>query len=224
MSLIIGDLRCRACGELFALYTAGGGQSMNSANDVNKGRWMVLAFASVVLLTGFILGRLSASSDLASAETKAASATPTAGVPVSSPVMPGYSTAAAPAGATSPAYPGGLAQTANGFDPAMPPDFRSGYSEGFKQGFSEASTRVTSEPRPRTTNTVVTRRVYYSPAPRPVYYEKKKNSTLKTVLTIAAPAAIGAGVGAAVAGGKGAGAGALIGGGGGALYHLIRNH
>ena len=197
---------------------------MNSANDVNKGRWMVLAFASVVLLTGFILGRLSASSDpTASAETKAASATPVAGAPAQSPAMPGYATAAAPAGAMNPAYPGGLAQTANGFDPAMPPEFRSGYSEGFKQGFAEASTRVTSNPVPRT-NTVVTRRVYYTPTARPVYYEKKKNSTLKTVLTIAAPAAIGAGVGAAVAGGKGAGAGALIGGGGGALYHLIRNH
>lgn len=199
-------------------------KSMNSANDVNKGRWMVLAFASVVLLTGFILGRLSASSDpVANAETKAASATPVAGLPGASPVMPGYATAAAPAAATNPAYPGGLAQTANGFDPAMPPDFRTGYSEGFKQGFAEASTRVTEQPRPRTTNTVVTRRVYYQPAARPVYYERKKNSTLKTVLTIAAPAAIGAGVGAAVAGGKGAGAGALIGGGGGALYHLIRN-
>lgn len=196
---------------------------MNSANDVNKGRWMVLAFASVVLLTGFILGRLSASSDpVASAETKAVTATPAAGAPAPSAMMPGYATAAAPAAATNPAYPGGLAQTANGFDPAMPPDFRTGYSEGFKQGFSEASTRVTSNPvaQPRT---VVTRRVYYTPAARPVYYEKKKNSTLKTVLTIAAPAAIGAGVGAAVAGGKGAGAGALIGGGGGALYHLFRN-
>jgi len=192
-------------------------KSMNSANDVNKGRWMVLGFASMVLLTGFILGRLSASSDpVASAETKALSA---GSAP--SPGTPGYATTAAPAAATSPAYPGGLAQTANGFDPAMPPDFRSGYSEGFKQGFAEASTSVA---RPRTTNSVVTRRVYYTPAARPVYYERKKNSTLKTVLTIAAPAAIGAGVGAAVGGGKGAGAGALIGGGGGALYHLIRNH
>jgi len=195
---------------------------MNSANDVNKGRWMVLAFASMVLLTGFILGRLSASSDpVASAETNAPSAAATG----PSPLTPGYATAAAPSAATSPAYSGGLAQTATGFDPAMPPDFRSGYSEGFKQGFAEASTRVTSSSvaRPRTTNTVVTRRVYYTPAARPVYYERKKNSTLKTVLTIAAPAAIGAGVGAAVGGGKGAGAGALIGGGGGALYHLIRN-
>jgi hypothetical protein len=42
------------------------------------------------------------------------------------------------------------------------------------------------------------------------------------ILTIAAPAAIGAGIGALVGGKKGAGVGALFGGGGGALYHLIK--
>jgi len=43
------------------------------------------------------------------------------------------------------------------------------------------------------------------------------------ILTIAAPAAIGAGIGGIARGGKGAGIGALLGGGGGALYHLYKN-
>lgn len=100
---------------------------------------------------------------------------------------------------------------------------RPGYNEGFKQGYADgfksrvesqnlASRNVSTAPR-----VVRERVVYRSTAPR------KKNSTLNTVLTIAAPAAIGAGVGGAVGGGKGAGVGAAIGGGGGALYHLIKN-
>jgi len=43
------------------------------------------------------------------------------------------------------------------------------------------------------------------------------------ILTIAGPAAVGAGIGAIAKGGKGAGIGALIGGGGGALYHLFKH-
>ena len=43
------------------------------------------------------------------------------------------------------------------------------------------------------------------------------------ILRIAAPAAIGAGIGAIANGGKGAGIGALLGGGGGALYQLIKH-
>jgi hypothetical protein len=51
----------------------------------------------------------------------------------------------------------------------------------------------------------------------------RRNSRTRTILTIAAPAAIGAGLGALFGGGKGAGVGALLGGGGGAAYHLLRN-
>jgi hypothetical protein len=43
------------------------------------------------------------------------------------------------------------------------------------------------------------------------------------ILTIAGPAAVGAGIGAIARGGKGAGIGALLGGGGGALYYLIKH-
>jgi hypothetical protein len=48
-------------------------------------------------------------------------------------------------------------------------------------------------------------------------------STGRAILTVAAPAAIAAGVGALIGGKKGAAVGALLGGGGGAAYHLIRN-
>ena len=61
---------------------------------------------------------------------------------------------------------------------------------------------------------------------RPVVYparERRHGSKFKTALTIAAPAAIGAGIGLAAGGGKGAGVGALIGGGGGALYHMFKD-
>ena len=57
-------------------------------------------------------------------------------------------------------------------------------------------------------------------------YERWNNgvgSTGRAVLTVAAPAAVGAGVGAILGGGKGAGIGALLGGGGGAFYYLLRH-
>ncbi len=55
------------------------------------------------------------------------------------------------------------------------------------------------------------------------YEARKGHSTRNMILRIAAPAAIGAGIGAIAGGKRGAGAGALIGGGGGALYHLIKH-
>lgn len=54
------------------------------------------------------------------------------------------------------------------------------------------------------------------------YY--RGHSTRNLVLTVAAPAALGAGIGAIAGGGKGAGIGALVGGGGGALFYLLKHH
>ena len=54
------------------------------------------------------------------------------------------------------------------------------------------------------------------------YY--RGDSTRNLILTVAAPAAVGAGIGAIAGGGKGAGIGALVGGGGGALFYLLRHH
>jgi hypothetical protein len=71
-------------------------------------------------------------------------------------------------------------------------------------------------------------RTYYSPyryrsvaADR--YYRSRGHSTRDTILRIAGPAAVAAGVGALLGGKSGAGIGALLGGGGGAIYHLTRN-
>lgn len=47
-------------------------------------------------------------------------------------------------------------------------------------------------------------------------------STGRAILTVGAPAAIGAGIGALLSGKKGAAVGALLGGGGGAAYYLIK--
>lgn len=58
---------------------------------------------------------------------------------------------------------------------------------------------------------------------RTTRYKQRRNSKTKTILRIAAPAAIGAGIGALAGGKKGAGVGALLGGGGGALYHLYKS-
>ena len=55
------------------------------------------------------------------------------------------------------------------------------------------------------------------------YRVRRGHSTRNMLLTIGAPAAIGAGLGALFGGGKGAGVGALLGGGGGAAYYLVKH-
>ncbi|MEP7272082.1 MAG: hypothetical protein ABI882_11305 [Acidobacteriota bacterium] len=106
---------------------------------------------------------------------------------------------------------------------------RAGYNDGFKQGFAAGyESRVSDVPAApvsRLRSAPTRERVVYRSVERerPVLEGRKKNSTLKTVLTIAVPAALGAGVGGAIGGKKGAGVGALLGGGGGGLYHLIKN-
>lgn len=56
------------------------------------------------------------------------------------------------------------------------------------------------------------------------YYARRRgHSTRNMLLTIGAPAAIGAGLGALFGGGKGAGIGALLGGGGGATYYYVKH-
>ena len=67
------------------------------------------------------------------------------------------------------------------------------------------------------------RNSYYRSSYNNNYRRAPRSSKLRTALTIAAPAALGAGVGAWAGGKKGAGVGALLGGGGGALYHLFKS-
>jgi|SRR5215813_2593857 len=52
---------------------------------------------------------------------------------------------------------------------------------------------------------------------------RRDHSTRNMILTVAAPAALAAGIGGIAGGGKGAGIGALLGGGGGALYYLLKH-
>lgn len=93
---------------------------------------------------------------------------------------------------------------------------RAGYNDGFKEGFADGyQARQTTA---QTQYQRVSRSTTYRSSPA-----RRGNSKLKTALTIAAPAAIGAGIGVMAGGKKGAAAGALIGGGGGALYHLYKN-
>lgn len=101
--------------------------------------------------------------------------------------------------------------------------YEDGYRAGYRDGHQDCST---------TQNTSSVRRSSYAPryAPRTRvagtrYYAapRRGHSTRNMILTIAGPAAVGAGIGAIAKGGKGAGIGALLGGGGGALYHLFKH-
>jgi hypothetical protein len=184
---------------------------------------IAIAMASILLLSGFAVGRMLDTPKTTAAEDDKAA---------TSQVIEDTSTRAAKENQAfylsdfktgySEGYNAGVAlQSSN-----VAATDREGFNDGFKQGYAdgyqvrmnEQPTQVSRNLRPATSGTrFAQQQVVYQPAPR------KKNSTLKTVLTIAAPAAVGAGVGGAVGGKKGAGVGALIGGGGGALYHLIKN-
>ena len=101
--------------------------------------------------------------------------------------------------------------------------YEEGYRAGYRDGHQDCSTtqntssvRRTSYVRRSSPRTRVAGATYYA-APR------RGHSTRNMILRIAAPAAIGAGIGGIAKGGKGAGIGALLGGGGGALYHLIKH-
>jgi hypothetical protein len=107
---------------------------------------------------------------------------------------------------------------------ASPTNYEDGYRAGYRDGHQDCSTsqntssvRRTSYARRYAPRTRVAGARYYA-APR------RGHSTRNMILTIAGPAAVGAGIGAIARGGKGAGIGALIGGGGGALYHLIKHN
>ena len=109
------------------------------------------------------------------------------------------------------------------------------FEEGYRAGYRDAQQDCTSTAQvaartyaPAGYTNGGSRRTYTSRrrgvAGRTYYVERRRgHSTRDLILTIAAPAAIGAGVGAIAGGKKGAGVGALLGGGGGALYHLVRN-
>jgi hypothetical protein len=100
--------------------------------------------------------------------------------------------------------------------------FEDGYRAGYRDGHQDCGSTN------QVTRTRYTPRARYAPRVRVAgarYYAegRRGHSTRNMILRIAAPAALGAGIGAIAGGGKGAGAGALIGGGAGALYHLVKH-
>src|SRR6266511_2854090 len=167
-------------------------------------RILAIVLGAAMLISGFAFGRMAETPKTVAEESKSALAT--ASSPSSSPAPE-----ASPAtSAETSSVTTGAASESQAFYLS---DFKNGYADGFqaraKQGVTRPVTRAARQ------------EVVYRPSGSSA--RRRGDSKLKTVLTIAAPAAIGAGIGAAAGGGRGAAAGALIGGGGGALYHIIKN-
>jgi hypothetical protein len=133
-------------------------------------------------------------------------------------------------------YSEGFRQALSGEEGSLVNSSREGYNEGFKAGYAAGFDERAEQPNARVAGAaaagspVVAQSVVYR-QPRRAYassaaydYREPRRSRMgpktKAALRIAAPAAIGAGIGAISSGKKGAGVGALIGGGAGALYHL----
>ncbi len=181
-----------------------------------------ITIASSLLLGGFAFGRLSETPKTNAAEENKAALSQPAPSPLTaakddqqfylSDFKTGYTDG----------YNAGLSSESTSVVTTQRTGYNDGYKEGYTDGYqnrvNQPQTVVTSVARP-TRVIQRDREVVYRSAPA----QRRKRSTLNTVLTIAAPAAVGAGVGGAIGGGKGAGVGALLGGGGGALYTLIKN-
>jgi hypothetical protein len=186
-----------------------------------KNKIIGIAIATVLLLGGFAFGRFSDTPRTNAEENKAALASPSPLATAAAKDDQQFYLSDFKTGYTD-GYNAGLSSEPTSVVATNRTGYNDGYKEGYTDGYqvrvNQQPTVVTTVTRPATRVVQRDREVVYRSAPA-----RRKNSTLKTVLTIAAPAAIGAGVGGAVGGGKGAGVGALIGGGGGALYHLIKN-
>lgn len=193
-----------------------------------KQRIIAISIASALMLSGFAFGRIIESPKNTSAQENNAVTNP---LPFAS-SQPQPAETASSANAETEAfylkdfktgYDEGYNSAATGQTVSVASTDRAGYNEGFKQGYADAyqARQLNKQPAaaPVAYRSGSQQTAYRSSAP----VRKSGNSKLKTVLTIAAPAAVGAGIGAAAGGKKGAAIGALIGGGGGAAYHLYKN-
>jgi hypothetical protein len=194
-------------------------------------RILAIVLGAAMLISGFAFGRMAETPKTVAEESKSSLAT--ASSPSSSPApeaSPATSVETTAAASESQAfylsdfktgYTDGYNAGRIGQSSSVTNTTRAGYNDGFKNGYADGfqarAKQGVTQPGARASRQEVVYRPSGSSARR------RGDSKLKTVLTIAAPAAIGAGIGAAAGGGKGAAAGALIGGGGGALYHLIKN-
>ena len=193
-----------------------------------RNRLIVFGMATVLVLSGFAFGRWTSTEKVA-AFNAGSPVTTTSPAPA---LAPGSDAQSFYLSDYKTGYSEGFQSGTTGQGTGLATTTREGYNEGFKKGFADGFQQrnvanVSMVPNQFSSTSVqpVATRVAYRTAyrERPVFVERRRGSKLKTILTIAAPAAIGAGVGAAFGGGRGAGAGALIGGGGGALWHLLRN-
>ncbi len=189
-------------------------------------RMIAITVSAALLLSAFALGKMSNTSDPVAAEKNAATVSannPTAATTAANPdaqtfYLTDYKTG----------YDEGYQQGKTGEGTSVMNSMRTGFNDGFKEGYS-AGTETRLAPQPVQTRTVVQPTSYRQARSqvvyqeRPAYHQPRRSSKMRTALTIAAPAAVGAGIGALAGGKKGAGAGALIGGGGGVLYHLFKN-
>ena len=178
-------------------------------------RKIAIGVATALLLSGFAMGRVFDSPKPASAEESKAALVQT---PLTQPATAGNEAFYLKDFKTG--YDDGYQMGLTKQSPNLAVTERAGYNEGFKEGYADSyqleqrpiqGVPVSYRNRPGTVY-----RTSYAPA-------RRRSSKLKTALTIAAPAAIGAGIGVAAGGKKGAAVGALLGGGGGALYHLFKN-
>src|SRR5499426_2626570 len=196
-------------------------------------RILAIVLGAAMLISGFAFGRMAETPKTVAEESKSSLAT--ASSPTSSPspeASPATSAETTSAASENQAfylsdfktgYTDGYNAGMSGQSSSVNNTTRAGYNDGFKNGYADGfQTRAKqATARPATVTRAARQEVVYRSSGGTV--RRRGDSKLKTVLTIAAPAAIGAGIGAAAGGGRGAAAGALIGGGGGALYQVLKN-
>jgi hypothetical protein len=119
---------------------------------------------------------------------------------------------------------GAAEQSANAGATATSQTYEEGYRTGYRDGHQDCATTQTEYVPSRGYNTSRYSQPRVRVAGERYYAEPRRTHSKRNMfLTIAGPAAIGAGIGAIARGGKGAGIGALLGGGGGALYYLVKH-
>jgi hypothetical protein len=194
-------------------------------------RILAIVLGAAMLISGFAFGRMAETPKTTAEESKAALATTaspsSSPLPEASPVASAETTAAASENQAfylsdfKTGYTDGYNAGKSGQSSSVTNTTRAGYNDGFKNGYADGFQARAKQGVAQPASRAARQEVVYRSSGGSV--RRRGDSKLKTVLTIAAPAAIGAGIGAAAGGGRGAAAGALIGGGGGALYHVIKN-
>src|SRR5262245_6944595 len=195
-------------------------------------RILAIVLSAAILISGYAFGRKAETPNTTAVESKSALATSSSPSSAPSPesLPPATSTEATGASSENQAfylsdfktgYTDGYNAGTSGQSSSVTNTTRAGYNDGYKNGYADGFQSRAKQGVTRPVSRASRQEVVYRPSGSSA--RRRGDSKLKTVLTIAAPAAIGAGIGAAAGGGRGAAAGALIGGGGGALYHLIKN-